>query len=65
MLVIDFDKYRKHLNLEDYINFVAQNEFHQFDQDIINIKFQDQIYHLSPKWSMMSDYYHNIKYLPK
>lgn len=55
-------------NYEDIIfNMLCKNKYRYFDQDVLNIYFQDKVFYLDAKWNFTPFTYSNIayKYIPK
>lgn len=63
-ILFNLEKYRKKFSFEQTLDLVHSNQWHQHDQDVINVMCKNDLLHLSAEWGMMSEWGNNHQYLP-
>ena len=54
-ILLDLDKIRKEYNTESILALCESRQWHQHDQDVLNVLFFRRIKHLSPTWGAVTD----------
>jgi len=60
VLVFNLDAFRSFISLENCLNFAASNNWHYYDQDMLNTLCEGQIKFLSQEWNCLTSYVYSV-----